>query len=197
MATGIELLGKILQAGDYQVGEHSKFGGVDAGAHSSGSYHYSDKAIDVNADNSGNETARLDELYKWLNANKAKFGIVELLWQVDDHYDHLHVAIEGDGGALRDEVKGGGVGGIIGKFIPGVGAAGKNGVGGAVGGAVDAGLDAGRAAAEAMLGLIFEVLGEEGPRILLYITLVLGGVASAAIGLGRMMGLGRPKGATA
>lgn len=95
---GIVALGRRLQAEGYQVGEHPAFGGV--GRHVPGSYHYRGMALDVNADGKpGGERAWLDRLYERL---KGMPGIVELLWRVAGHFDHLHVAMAGGAGKLGD-----------------------------------------------------------------------------------------------
>lgn len=95
---GIVALGKQLQSQGYDVAEHPAFGGVQGG-HSPGSYHYKGMAIDVNADSMpGGEKANLDRLNARL---KGMPGVVELLWQVADHFDHLHVAMSGGGGPIN------------------------------------------------------------------------------------------------
>lgn len=33
----------------------------------------------------------LDPVYRWLQANQRRFHIAHILWQVPDHYDHIHV----------------------------------------------------------------------------------------------------------
>jgi hypothetical protein len=100
-AGGIVALGQQLQREGYEVGEHPAFGGV-APVHTDGSYHYSAQAIDVNDDSppfgaGGSEFASLDALHKRLQNLP---GVIELLWQVANHYDHLHVAMGGGGGTL-------------------------------------------------------------------------------------------------
>lgn len=89
--TSLVTFGKKLQQMDYNVAEHSKFGGVKKGAHVKGSQHYIDEAIDVNADTGfrGGEKAALD------NANNmAKAAGFTTIWQTSGHYDHLHVAVK-------------------------------------------------------------------------------------------------------
>lgn len=88
-------LGLMLQRMGYQVGEHPRFGGV-APVHTAGSYHYRGRAIDVN--HGGDEMAALDRIAGPLRRNPA---VVELLWRVADHYDHLHVAMAA-GGIIGD-----------------------------------------------------------------------------------------------
>lgn len=101
-AGGIVALGRQLQSEGYEVGENPAFGGV-APVHAPNSYHYSGQAIDVNDDAppygyGSSEFASLSHLY---NRLKGMAGVIELLWQVPDHYDHLHVAMaEGASGAL-------------------------------------------------------------------------------------------------
>ena len=55
-----------------------------------GSAHHTSQALDFPL--SHNTEANLDRLYKYLNGNKDKFGIAELLWRSAGHYDHLHVS---------------------------------------------------------------------------------------------------------
>jgi hypothetical protein len=90
---GMVALGTQLQRQGYEVGEHPAFGGVTPGAHVPGSLHYQGRAFDINDDtrpyaSGGGEPGSLDRLY---NRLKGTEGIVELLWRVADHYDHLHV----------------------------------------------------------------------------------------------------------
>lgn len=91
---GIVALGKELQAEGYTVSENPAFGGVSP-VHAPNSYHYRGMAIDVNADTfPGGEGPALDKLYARL---KGMAGVVELLWRVAGHFDHLHVAMAGNG----------------------------------------------------------------------------------------------------
>jgi hypothetical protein len=99
--TGIIALGKQLQAEGYIVGEHPAFGGV--GGHTETSYHYRGMAIDVNG-GPGGEPGSLDALYARL---RGRPGVVELLWRVADHYDHLHVAVAGSVNPLTGASAGG------------------------------------------------------------------------------------------
>jgi hypothetical protein len=102
-------LGRQLQSQGYVVGEHPAFGGV-APVHTANSYHYRGMAIDVNADAMpGGEMANLDRLNARLRGMP---GVVELLWRVADHFDHLHVAMSGGGGLL------GNLGGPAGEPAP-------------------------------------------------------------------------------
>lgn len=39
-------------------------------------------------------TATLDEVARYLAANRERLKIIELLWRVTNHYDHIHVAVE-------------------------------------------------------------------------------------------------------
>ena len=89
---GIVAIGRQLQSRGFLVGEHPAFGGV--GQHTSGSLHYSGRAIDVNWPNAAMEPAFLRPLYNQL----AKTGPTELFFQnrgipgpVSAHYDHLHL----------------------------------------------------------------------------------------------------------
>jgi hypothetical protein len=95
---GIVALGRKLQKEGYEVGEHPAFGGVHP-VHVTGSHHYKGEAIDVNDDQApfasgGGEPGSLDRLYSKL---KGMPGVVELLWRVANHFDHLHVAMTGGG----------------------------------------------------------------------------------------------------
>lgn len=99
-AGGIVGLGRQLQRQGYQVGEHPAFGGV-APVHAPNSYHYRGMALDVNWPGA-NEPAMLDRLYSRL---KGRPGVVELLWRVADHFDHLHVALSGRLGGLMAKLK--------------------------------------------------------------------------------------------
>lgn len=59
--------------------------------HVENSLHYSGDAADINYYGGGrwdNEQQALDWLYGWLNK---RYDPQELLWQVPDHYDHLHI----------------------------------------------------------------------------------------------------------
>lgn len=94
-------VGKVLQKLGYAVGENPAFGSV--GGHAEGSYHYSGRAIDVNADSMpGGEMKNLDKLFAQLK----KIPFSELLWRVADHFDHLHYAYR-KGGRLPGYRKGG------------------------------------------------------------------------------------------
>lgn len=94
---GIVALGRQLQKEGYHVSEHPAFGGVNF-QHDPDGYHYKAMAIDVNDDDAPQgEMASLDRLHGRL---KGMSGIVELLWRVADHFDHLHVAMSGGGGRL-------------------------------------------------------------------------------------------------
>ena len=56
------------------------------------SRHHHDEALDYPL--SHNSAANLDKLYAYLNANKEKLGIAELLWRSAGHHDHLHVGFK-------------------------------------------------------------------------------------------------------
>jgi hypothetical protein len=38
--------------------------------------------------------ARGDEIVVWVRANKDKLGVTTILWQVRDHYDHIHLSFK-------------------------------------------------------------------------------------------------------
>jgi hypothetical protein len=86
----IVAIGRRIEAMGYTVSEHPQFGGVHP-VHTSNSYHYSGRAIDVNWYPAAEEPGRLDQLYDWIRANVP--AIRELLWRRPGHYDHLHLAI--------------------------------------------------------------------------------------------------------
>lgn len=76
--------GRLLQGRGFSVSEHPAFGGVDFGAHSSGSAHYSGQAIDVNW-NGANETSRINEI-----VGLARDYGLRTIWQYPGHYRHGH-----------------------------------------------------------------------------------------------------------
>lgn len=85
-STGIVRLGHALQARGYHVSEHPAFGGYCL-CHATRSKHYTDDALDVNADqHPEGEMAALDRLAPLLRA--AGWNV---LWRVRGHYDHLHL----------------------------------------------------------------------------------------------------------
>jgi hypothetical protein len=97
-AGGIVELGRNLQRQGYAVSEHPLFPPFNPGAHSPTGYHPKGMAIDVNADAMpGGEKANLDRLAAKLRGMP---GVVELLWQVADHFNPLHVAMSGGSGAI-------------------------------------------------------------------------------------------------
>lgn len=81
--------------------QHSKFN-VNTGYTEAGgqrvmrrnydSLHHHDQALDYPL--SHNSKADIEKLYTFLNANKKRLGITQLLWNVKGHYDHLHVGFE-------------------------------------------------------------------------------------------------------
>jgi hypothetical protein len=83
-------VGRQLQAMGYHVSEHPQFGGVKP-VHSTNSYHYAGRAIDVNWYPKEDEPAKLDALHAWIKANVVAYK--ELLWRTTNHFDHLHLAI--------------------------------------------------------------------------------------------------------
>lgn len=106
-------VGLLLQKMGYSVSENPHFGGVDP-VHSNGSYHYSGRAIDVNADSApGGEAAALDRLY----ASLSRIPHTELLWRVADHYDHLHYAYQRGGHVGSQRLASGGLVGMVGPIL--------------------------------------------------------------------------------
>lgn len=99
-ATAVNI-GRQLESQGYRAWQHPDFN-VDTGYTGSGrervmmrsnnSYHNYGEALDYPL--SHNSKEKLDVLYNYFNANRSKFGIAELLWQVKDHYDHLHVSFK-------------------------------------------------------------------------------------------------------
>ena len=85
-------LGTDLKARGFGVGGHSQFGGQGGqGAHMAGSYHYSDRALDINSNGVG-ETARLNALAAEL---REKYGdLVDIVWQTEGHFGHLHIEFD-------------------------------------------------------------------------------------------------------
>lgn len=123
---GIVKLGRWIESMGFDVGEHSRFGGVapvhtgTSAAHGdfSGSgppsKHYSDNALDVNWRGGGSESAKLDMLYSKL---KKISGVYQLLWRTTGHYDHLHLAM-GGGSNNNTYADGTPVGGATGQGGP-------------------------------------------------------------------------------
>ena len=62
------------------------------GSHAATSYHKDDEALDIGVN--GNGERKLDMLYAYLMKNKERFGVAELLWRTEGHYDHLHVSFK-------------------------------------------------------------------------------------------------------
>jgi len=56
------------------------------------SYHHYEEALDIGLN--GNSERKLDLVYAYLLKNKERFGIAELLWRTEGHYDHVHVSFE-------------------------------------------------------------------------------------------------------
>jgi len=55
-------------------------------------YHPHNKALDIGL--AANGERKLDLVYAYLLKNKERFGIAELLWRTEGHYDHVHVSFE-------------------------------------------------------------------------------------------------------
>ena len=102
---GIVPLGQHLVSQGYQAWQHPDFN-LDSGYTGSGSErtwqrpynssHNHGEALDFPL--SHNTAKQLDELYAYLNTNREKYNISELLWRTEGHQDHLHVAVgSGDG----------------------------------------------------------------------------------------------------
>lgn len=156
---GIIPLGHQLQHQGYVVSEHPAFGGVHGG-HAANGWHPRGGAIDVNADNWPNgEKPALDALA----ARLIRQGW-HVLWQVADHFDHLHVDIgSGVGGGVdfkMPRVKAKGVGGtplvqaMLDRARGGFKAVGENALAGlgATGGDTGGGNQSNMQIARAMLG---------------------------------------------
>lgn len=65
-------------------------GNARVGGHAENSHHNYGEALDIPL--SHNSAAKLDELYRFFNANRRRYGISELLWRVPGHHTHLHIA---------------------------------------------------------------------------------------------------------
>lgn len=194
--SAIVALGKVLQQLGYDVAEQSQFGGVDPDVHTPTSWHYKDLALDVNKDD-GSEREWIERLYAALDANRGPLKIVELL----DEGDHLHVAADGaadraaidkfleDYGAKNIET-----GGIVDAITPGIGKPTADAVAGAAGAVGGAALDL----AKGVVSTVFDALGIDGARIVLYVVLVAGSVAAIGLGIMRLTGAsGAPEAAPA
>ena len=90
-------IGHRMQQQGFDVSEHPMFGGVHP-VHVKNSYHYKGRAIDVNWNPAAQEDGKLEKLDEWLKKNVK--GIVELLWHVPGHFNHLHLAMA-KGGVLN------------------------------------------------------------------------------------------------
>lgn len=88
-------LARQLERKGFSIGELEGFQGQGpiTSGHVDNSYHYRGRAFDANYYGDGrwqNETQALN----WLNRFLSKrYDPTELLWQTDDHYDHLHFAL--------------------------------------------------------------------------------------------------------
>jgi hypothetical protein len=98
-ASALVSFGRELVRRSFQVGEHPSFGGV-VGRHVANSWHYKGRAIDINWPNAGAEMFHLDRLFEEI-MERFKGRILELLWRVRNHFDHLHLAMAGGGIATR------------------------------------------------------------------------------------------------
>jgi hypothetical protein len=88
----IVAVGVFLQSLGFHVAEHPAFGGVCTnGCHVENSWHYRNGAIDINF-YGGDEKAAIEAVVGQI----AALGY-HVLWQVEDHYDHLHVDIGAPG----------------------------------------------------------------------------------------------------
>jgi hypothetical protein len=93
-------IGRNLQAQGFRVTGHSAFPPV--GAHTEGSYHYIDRAIDINWGPPGESAEEMSVLTGLGRKLDAHHNPVELLgpWNDPDHRDHLHLAMD-MGGIVR------------------------------------------------------------------------------------------------
>jgi hypothetical protein len=101
---GLVGFGKRLQKLGFNVAEHPAFGGVHP-VHSKNSLHYSGNALDINYDGHGQafETAKINSIL-----GLVKSAGLRSIWQVKDHFDHLHVDT-GKGGSM--------IGGFISNLV--------------------------------------------------------------------------------
>lgn len=109
--------GRALQRAHWRVSENPHFGGVHP-VHTSGSLHYSGRAIDVNwaAGQSKAEQAKIDALIR-SGVARSQYGL-RSIWRYPGHYDHVHF----DTGAgadlgMRQGHGGGGLGGFLSKLL--------------------------------------------------------------------------------
>lgn len=99
LGTNLISIGRNLQAQGFRVSEHPAFGGV-LGGHSSGSYHYMGRAIDINWGAPGQSAEEMEVLTGLGMKMLATVpGIAELLgpWNDLKHKDHLHLAMDTGG----------------------------------------------------------------------------------------------------
>lgn len=88
-------LARQLERKGFEIGELEGFQGQGeiSSGHVDNSYHYRGRAFDANYYGDGkweNETQALNWLNRFL---QRKYDPTELLWQTDNHYDHLHFAL--------------------------------------------------------------------------------------------------------
>jgi hypothetical protein len=186
MASGIVVLGQALQKRGYTPSEHPRFGGV--GGHGAGSHHYVREALDFGNLAPGNSPERLQQLYDELEAYAGAFNIVELFYRdqgipspVADHEDHLHVAIEGPPTEALLEWA---------KLDPDEAEFLRRAQGDTpLDFIADKGSKLAADVATGLVGLLFDAIGADGARILLYVVLVLGGAGLAYLGMARIVGL--------
>ncbi len=187
---------------DVSCGEHPAFGGV-SGSHTTNSYHYRAAALDVNHDQ-GDESAVLNEIYDTLADNARALGIKELFFEgrgipvpVSNHYDHLHVAMEGPPTKALEElvIDTGDSGGFsLGDLL-------KPKLPGTPSGSLDSQnlspVPGAEQLASAAIKVILDAIGADGARILLYIALVGGGTVLVYYGAARVAGMQKPIGTPA
>jgi hypothetical protein len=77
-------VGREIQSMGYSVTGHSQFPPV--GGHTPTSWHYKDRALDINWYPGNDEAPKLDDLHSWIQRRAPQR--TELLWRVDGHYDH-------------------------------------------------------------------------------------------------------------
>lgn len=109
LGNSLTSIGRSLLGQGFRVSGHSAFGGMPSSGHSAGSYHYVDRAIDINWGPGGKSPEEQSVLIGLAAKLQATLGgrILELLHPGNDpdHDDHLHLAMY-KGGWINEPVFG-------------------------------------------------------------------------------------------